>query len=350
MNLTLNSDESSSSGNNATDVNTEVAQDANNAPGSSTAANSENQKAEVTLSDVIRDAAPVIKPNDVSPDGKPVTADQGKAADPAKEKGNTSEEDKALPFHNHPRFQQLITENRAAKQQLESQKGDVAEMAEIKGFMDRTGLTAQEVAQGYQIMGLLKTDPIKAYQEITKIASNLSSLVGETLPEDLQLKVDNGDMTADAAKEVARSRFQTLHASTQLQRREQMTKEELERRNQESAREAFERLQVEMNGAVAQWEASTKTSDPDYAQKEEYITKEAERLSLSKPPKTTEDILNIVKQAYENTNQLFKKFAPARQPVRHTPSGASSANATTVPTSIKDIVAMGANGQLKQTP
>ena len=133
-----------------TDPNAEVStQDANTADSSD--AGNEDAKEPETLLSVIRDVVEKKEGAEDSstPEGKQEEGQKAEGEAEAKpEEEGQSEAD--VPFHNHPRWKEIVAERNSLREDSQS-------FHAITGFMQSNGLNGEEVAEGFEIMALLKS-------------------------------------------------------------------------------------------------------------------------------------------------------------------------------------------------
>lgn len=79
------------------------------------------------------------------------------AGDPAPAKAADDENFSDVPFNQHPRFKQLV-------RQRNEFRVDAERYNNVQTYIDQQGLSAEEAADGLLIMGLMKTDPAKAWE------------------------------------------------------------------------------------------------------------------------------------------------------------------------------------------
>lgn len=194
-----------------------------------------------------------------------------------------------VPFNHHPRFRQLLRE----RNELLT---DAGEYRKITAFMDANALTPEEAANGVSIMGLAKLDPVAAFKEVAPWFKKLAIAAGELLPDDLQKRVTDGQLTAEAAKEISR-----LRAGQEAQRvRDDFQKQRSERQQQTDAGKAIV-------DAAAAWERDRSLKDPNFAAKVPRIQREVAFLhATGHRPKTPEEVTKQLKDVYAAVNKEFK--------------------------------------------
>ena len=235
--------------------------------------------------------------------------------------------DEKVPFHKHPRWQEMLRER-------DSFKEEATQYRQITGYMSQNNLSNEEVAKGFEIMALMKNDPLKAREMLTQYTRALDEFAGAVLPQDLTTKVQEGMMDEASAQELARARN---IAAANAARAEQLAQAQQSQYQQMS--------QQAIHGAVSNWEETIKTRDVDYAAKQNLVLDRARTYLAQGQPQTPEQALAIVERAYADVNETLKGFAPRRQPVRPITSTNSSTTSQPVARSLQEAIriAAGAN-------
>lgn len=306
----------------------EVAPTDANAADPSTA-DDKDAKEPASLLDVIKSA--VEKPAEPvassDPEGDPV---EPKAEEPAAVAEPKAEDDADLPFHNHPRWKAVIAER-------DSFKDPAERYGLIQGFMQEHGLNNEEVAEGYEIMALLKSgDPEKLTKAREWFHDRLTALdesLGNSLPDDLQARVDEGLLDEDGATELARARAATALRTTQETARSEAA-------TAETARAAAEAKTSEMVGAVQAWEDRIKASDPDYSKKADLVQAKCQAIVLQtgKPPATAAEATALVDQALGEVNAMMKSALPKPRAITPTPKGSSAVTPAAVHKTLREAI------------
>ena len=240
--------------------------------------------------------------------------------DDAAKSRSTSEADKKLPFHNHPRWKEMITERDAYRAESD-------EFRKVTSFMSANGLSTDEVAEGFQIMALMKTNPVEAHKKISEYKARLDAFVGNTLPPEIQKKVEEGYVDEESAKELAR-----LKAQHSLYEQQQVNAMQQREQN----------VRGSIHSAVVNWEQQMKVKDPDWSAKQEMVTDHVKLMMQSEKPTTPEEAIALVERAHSIIKERLSRFAPQRRPVTHVSSSTSSAHATAQPRSLLEAVRLGA--------
>ena len=81
----------------------------------------------------------------------------------------SSEDDESfddVPFHKHPRFKEVIDQRNSFRDRAE-------QYDKITDFLDTNNLSAEEAAQGFQIMAMMKSDPKAALDALNPFVQQL---------------------------------------------------------------------------------------------------------------------------------------------------------------------------------
>jgi hypothetical protein len=288
--------------------------DANTDSTQSSGVESEGANEPKTLEEVIRTAAERNKPKQET--AQP--AEDGKETKPEAEaetdaKAESEAKDDKVPFHNHPRWKELL-------QERDEYRGRAERFDAITTYMQNNALSSEDVADGFEVMGLMKKNPAEALKRLEEYTSNLRQVLGLVLPSDLQAKVDEGAVDEEVAKELARTRNAEALARAQLQERESLEQQRVQQ-------EAHQRVAFEMATAVDGLVNQIKGQDPDYPVKEAFIVDRVKVLRMERPPRTKEDAVALVQEAYADATERLKALSPRRQPVKTATSAASTSTA-----------------------
>lgn len=297
----------------------------------------------------------------VDPDGKPdaeATAkevpadDKAKAedADKSKETGEepgaeaddeelpdpTKEELAALPPNPRRRVKQLLAQRLALREQVKTLEPDATGYRTIRQFMASNNLADPEVAELFQFGADLKSgDPVRLKRALDAVMPHVTVMLealGQVVPADLRARVDNGEMTEEAAKEFARTRFQAATAQTRAQAAQQQVQQQTVTQAQEAVRQA-----------VVNWQTQTRASDPDFDLKQETMMHVGRSIVAQRgAPRTAAEAVQYAKEAYQEATRLLTAAKPTPQPTRPTPTGVNgSPNRTGVkqaPASLADAI------------
>ena len=288
---------------------------------SSPATGEESSEAE-TLSvvrDVVGDEEEAPAEEQASPaEGEEAGPEAGDDAPEAKEQDDEDYTD--VPFHKHPRFQQLL---RKAKTYEE----DAKRYQNVQSFIDQHGLQADEAAELLVIGGLMKTNPAEAWRRMKPAVQKVLMAAGEVLPDDLKERVQKGEISPQAALEVSRLRAQQSSTESmrafEQQRQEQMRQQEVQTRLQQTA---------------ASWEQDRRAKDPNFDAKYDALLDGVYALQRREGiPTTPEGVKDQLTRAYKAiTPPAAAKPRPAPKPTNA--SGQVAGNQRPAEQSTLDII------------
>ncbi len=230
---------------------------------------------------------------DVTSEAKKKPAEQDDAAADAEEKADDatpqSEDAQSLDEFSddelgkmqertRERVQTITTRLKDTTAELETVRGDYAALADT---LRQTGANAEQLDTIFKITaGLTSGDPERgrvAVEHLYRLAQDYARTYGAELPEfnmlanhqDLQDKVDMGEMTREMAVELAKERNR-LQGQQQFQQREREQREQLQAATVE-ANQVAQEIQT-LHTAWAK-------QDPDWRQKQEHMSKLATEIA-----------------------------------------------------------------------
>ena len=253
---------------------------------------------------------------------------------------------KLPPFHKHPRWQEMVRERDTYRTKAEELEPRAQEFDKIDNFMKENELSAQEVADGLQVVAMMKNDPARARDVLAERMESLDQYSGHKLPDDLAREVDEGYISEDRARELARLRNEKDFAEQRRERTEQKSREQLQQEQDQRQREQAQSLIQQQRTAVQDWESKLKAKDPDYGRIQSFVAKELRLQVQQNPPRSVNEAIQLADKAYNSVKAEFKKAMPERPAVRRSPgsdqSGASSAT-DQQPGSFMDVVQQAAD-------
>jgi len=275
---------------------------------------------------VVRNAVEESKDEDdessieASPAEEEVT-DQGEEQVEASSDAHEEEDYEGLPFNKHPRFQKLIRQRNEYREK--AQNYDF-----VQDFMDQNSLSADEVAQGFRLMAMMKSQPELAYQELGKIVGDLALASGATLPEDLARKVEDGYVDQETAQTLWRDQ---LNARREAERAAAENQRYRMAEQQNAARSMAE--------SVMAWESTVRKNDPDYDLKADMVEDRVKALVAERGrPRSNAEAQGLVKEAYDHVSARLKTVKGVKQPMKTAVGGKVSGTPTPEPQSLLDVI------------
>lgn len=250
----------------------------------------------------------------------------------SEESSNEEEEAKLPPFHNHPRFKQVTKERKEALEQLELAKKDQEEYQKITGFLSKNNLSADEAAQGFQIMALMKSNPGEALKALEPYMSQLQTATGQVLPDDIREKVEQGYMDEDIGKDLSVAKAENERLKKQLESFGQQQQAEAQKQNFNS-----------LANAVTEWETKTAQTDPDYKLIENEVNDRVRVMVMEKgQPQTNEQAISIAEEAYKEVKG--RHGSRSKNPIKATQGGKLGGTPMPEPKSLTDVIDMVLSG------
>lgn len=247
---------------------------------------------------------------------------------------NEADEDAKLPFHKHPRFKRLIDERNGLRDQVKQAEEGYGQKAkawdDMQTFVQQSGLSVEEIDQGFELMRLLKEDPAKAHEMLQPMVSKTGAYTGTALPADLQGKVDAGTVDAETAAELAKERAKSAH----LAERRTADADAYKANEASATQDQMVRAVNTMKTAVSKWEDAWKGSDPDFETKHPMVRDKVIALvNTEGMPMTAEAALTLTQRARDEVERQLSSIIPKRKAKRTVTGGASGGTAKPRPKS-----------------
>ena len=280
-----------------------------------------------------RDLLSVVR--DVVPDDEAEQTDGEQPASPAEgeeEPDEPSEEEAAqaelddedytdVPFHKHPRFQQLLRKTKAFEQ-------DATRYQNVQSFMEQHNLGAEEAADLLVIGGLMKTNPAEAWNRMKPTIQKLLIAAGEVLPDELQQRVAKREISREAAIEMSRLRAQQSSGAAR-QSFEQQRQAQLREQEAISA----------LTSTASSWEQDRRRKDPNFDTKYEALMDAVYVLQRREgKPNTPEGVKEQLNKAYKTLASPAQAKPTQRPAQRQNASGQVAGNPRPAAKSMMDII------------
>lgn len=294
---------------------------------------SESVQDQPNLMDAIQSA--LHEPDEADEQGSQPDEPSEQSNDDAESEGEapeaeaTSEEsdDANLPFGKHPRWQQVTKERREFKEQVEQLRPAAENFERITSYLSENRISAEEAQQGFEIMAAMRNDPVKALEMLGPYVDQLRQFTGEQLPSDLAEEVDNGEISEERARELARVRSERGF----MEQRQQEQQQQFQQHQQQS-------LQTEMANTASAVEAELRSRDPDFERKVPFLESEIRALATQYgAPQNANMARQLVEAAYKNVNSRLGSMMPKPQP-KKTVSGGRSSTASKRPGSLMEAI------------
>lgn len=307
----------------------------------------EEQSKEKTLLSVVKDA---VKKD--PEDGKEAKAGDGEDASSASENGEDGSDDEDADkskadaedkdgdddrFDKHPRFQELRKDRDKARQEAEDLRPRAENFDKIQTFMDQSQLDSTAVAELLGWGALVRNDPERAHAELSKMVSDLGVAIGKQLPEDLQAKVESGELDEQTAADYALTRQKNVA----LEAKDRETAEATKRSEEGRAAQ----LKRDIDSEVLTVEAELRQKEPDYPKIDKRV---ADRLgsnlrALGRPLNSPAEARQMVETAFSEVMEEVKALVPRPENKRPPNPSTTAANrgGPSRPKSTRDAVRAG---------
>lgn len=238
------------------------------------------------------------------------------------------------PFHEHPRWKEVVQQNQDYTRRLTELEPLANRQRYHENFMNEMGISPEEFVNGMNILAAVKTDPAKARELLAPIWNQLSEFDGSVIPQDLRQRVAEGEMSEQAAKELAQ-----LRVEKKLQ----------EHNARVSTTTQAQRTAKAKANALASWDHAKRKLDPDFHPKKaqdapdglwEITAAKLTYLMTVDYPDTPEKAISHMEKAYNEAKRLVvalrgplpkTRLAPnSRRSIGSVPKGA--------PKTIRDVV------------
>ena len=211
--------------------------------------------------------------------------------------------DEKLPFHKHPRFQQLIHENQSLKPKAH-------ELDSIHKYRQDNQIDQDTFNQALTLAALSKKNPQEFVSTLRKLCDEQEVQLGIKLPTDLAQRVEKGELSERDAKEISTLRIEK-------QQREQGVKTQTARAEQERVTSVVNSL-----NSVG---ADLMKKDPSFRPKTnggpdgvyEFALKSFTMLQAQTPAKNGMEAAQQFTQCYNEVKALISSHLPRRQANRN---------------------------------
>jgi hypothetical protein len=294
-----------------------------------------------TLLDAVLKVAPASNEKDVletaaepPPEGeKPEKPDD--QAEPAEtpDEGEDPVPQEATPAL-RKKFNKLLKQRRELRQEVEALRPSADIGRELENFASVTNLGGDEIANVLRMSAMLKAGDYQGfYAAVSPFVRTAQEYLGIVLPKDLQVRVQQGQMTEAAAREFARQRFDGQRAD--------IGRREAERTVVQHRTQA---AQSDVHRAVAGFESRLSANDPDYKAKAPAVRRAAQAMVYERGGtiNSVEEALEITKAAYEEVNRQVRAYQPRPVATAPKPNGSTQSPSTrSAPKSLMEAALQG---------
>lgn len=249
------------------------------------------------------------------------------------------EQFKALPDGVKKRLGHLNTRAKKAERELAEREREMEPLkdahqrfSQIQSFVQENEIEPQNVTLLFNAAAAMSKGDFSGFVKMVQPWYNLAlQASGEAIDPELQQRVDDGYLTEEDAKELTRARISAQASQGKVQSMQQ--KNAAMNQAQQSQQE-----QGRILSAVQQRESHLQSSDADYALKSPAMKSMIEfALKSGAVPKTSEEAVRLVDEAYARVNATFKKPTPPK-PTPPRPSSSSTPRGNPAPETTKEAI------------
>jgi len=235
------------------------------------------------------------------------------------------------------RFSQLTSRLKAKDAENASLAPKAKELDNLTGWVRGQGLSDADVRGTLEITGLIRNNPRAALERIRPVMAALEKIVGETLPPELQQRVDQGFLTEQDAKAQARA---TADASLATRRATALQEQQQAERAASEQKAATDQTL----SSVETWEKDKAKGDPDWHLKQGAIAEQVELAILQEATRrgapwfpTPQEAIKLSEDALKKVDERYTRFVPKPKAITPAIGGASNRTAAE-PKSMFDVV------------
>ncbi len=255
-----------------------------------------------TLASIIKDAAAKSVAESSTDEQEETAEEEGGAkteptteTDAKKDEPVVEEKDKTLPFHKHPRFQEVIKERATFKQKSEELTPFAERARLIDGYCQKHGISGEEFNSVMELTALTHANPAEALKALKTYVETLEVSLGNKLPDDLQKEVDDGALSLERAKELTNARIKN---------------QGLEHTSKRTEAQVAQERQASITNAVNSWDSQKRASDAAYDKKYPFIEKAFIAACSMNPPRTPQEAVLLAEKVYAEVNTSLSPFVP----------------------------------------
>jgi hypothetical protein len=232
------------------------------------------------------------------------------------------------------RVERLIAQRNSARQEADRLKEPAAKWDQFHGYLSQSQLAPEDVNLLLGIGAHLRAGRMREFRDgIAPYWQLANEAIGDFLPQDLQAKVNEGEITHETAAEMSRLR----HANVRLNGQAQIADKNLQTARQQQVANA-------VRDAVVVWEDGVKQRDPDYARKAAAVLRISQALmSEHGAPQTPEAAVALAQRAYEEAGGWVGQFTRPAPPTRPVPDSTrvNGSGARPQPNSLMEAAMLG---------
>jgi hypothetical protein len=298
----------------------------------SSSAESSGEQTKETLLEAVLKVVPTTTENaeekDSEDEDAPTSEEDGSEAEvkaEGTEKAETPADDDEVPQDAPPktrkRMNKLLRERTELRNQVASLQPNAEIGEQLNNYVAANNLSGQDVIFALDLAGMVARGDYQGfYQVISPLVRHAQEVTGIVLPPDIQNMVEQQQMTPEAARQYAQSRFERADYEVKARNLEQM------RSSQQSAS-----IKDTVQRSVSALEARLAANDPDWKAKADDVRRTSQAMLFERGGRidSVEDALKIVNAAYAEVNKRARRFQPAARATAPTPGSSNHQTGST---------------------
>lgn len=213
------------------------------------------------------------------------------------------------------RIDQLLAQKGALRAELENLRETAGHWAQHVAFYQEHNATPQDMQNVYGLVRAFGSGDFATFVNGIRPYYELAlRQMGEIIPEDLQRRVDQGDLTSEDAREISTARARASNSEAQRVVSEQRHEQASTNQRMGAVRDALD-----------QWEQGVAQRDPEYALKRDAVMRYAMAMRAERGlPYDPTIAVQWANEALASVNKLFTSARPTPQPTQQRPSSAAT--------------------------
>lgn len=239
-----------------------------------------------------------------------------KKADEAEDDASEDDDEKVAQEANpvtRKKINKLLRQRRELRNEVEQLRPTARIGHELETFSHTNDLSGEDVIVCLQMAAAIRRgDYEDFYRTVSPYVRKAQEYLGVVLPPDLHQRVEQGHMTIEAAKEFARTRFDSERAQAKALDAEDR-----------QAQSSVVTMQRDIQRSVSALEARFAASDPDYKAKADQVRRVAQAILFERGGKinSVQEALVITKDAYVEVTKSMRSRQPPPRPTAPVPNG-----------------------------
>lgn len=269
--------------------------------------------------------------------GKTTTAKSKEDVKTEDQKPKQKVEDKGpIPYE---RFVEVNTAKQQLEEKVKEQEDYVAAQRSIGEYCAKNNITNEDFSYWLNVAAAVKNNPEKALELLEPQFQQLKGFKGEVLSPELQSAVDNGEMSLEWAKKLAKSENQQKFSQNRVQLTEEQSRQQQQQRYMQEVQTSFQ-----------SWAKTKQQTDPDFQPKVsgaedgkfEFMLHKMNAEYPNANIKSVDDLIAFAEKIYESVNKSFGRFAPHRNGTKVVKSNQSTSALRGESQSWNEAISMGA--------